>query len=278
MKALVTKLNGTVTDGNLLRLGELRVTFKPSKEDDSLIVLSNYANTKAIFSKQVKTEDGIIQPNVLTQLTKEIKAASTNTVEVSLLKKYDFPSFLGLSYGELDLDMLEYSKDITSIMLQNCNPTGSLSVFSKLPKLTTISNLAGEGVTGDLSDLLGVQNLSKMVISCPNITGDIAVLKQMKNLKTFNLYNSGVSGDIKELAYLDITDFTTSITLTKVSGNIEDYVKVKRQQGTTTGSASFNWIGNGLIKFNGTAIKNVQSNTLSWTNSTITFNDETINL
>lgn len=279
MKSLVTKLNGTVKNDDLLKIGEFRVTFKPTKENDVLLVLSDFSKITAIFDHQVKTDSGVIGANAMTQLTGNIKAVSTDVVKASLFKKYDFPSFIGIQHGEFELDALEYCKNITSIQLTDSTPNGSLSIFSKLPLLTTISDLSGNLVYGDLSDLLGLSKLSKLMMSCPNVTGDIAVLKKMTSLKTWQLYNClEISGDIKELAYLDRTDFSISITGTKVSGNLEDFVKAKREKGINSGTVKFNWIGNGLIKFNGIAIANVKDNTLSWTNSTITFNDETINI
>lgn len=279
MKSLVTKLNGTVVNDDLLKIGEFRVTFKPTKENDVLLVLSDFSKIMATFDHQVKTDSGVIGANAMTQLTENIKAVSTDVVKASLFKKYDFPSFVGIQHGEFELDALEYSKNISSIQLTDSTPNGSLSAFSKLPLLTTISDISGNLVYGDLSDLLSLSKLSKLAMSCPNVTGDIAVLKKMTSLKTWQLYNcSKISGDIKELAYLDKTDFSISITGTKVSGNLEDFVKAKREKGINSGTVKFNWIGNGLIKFNGIAIANVKDNTLSWTNSTITFNDETINL
>lgn len=219
-KCLVTKLSGSSSNTELLKIGEMRIKF------DKVAVPS--VNTQAFglkVEKPVKIEiigDGYFTDKTLSAnkgtwqtLTKESSEffVSSNTTEVAILDKYALTSvrvdYSGQESSTIDgynrilsMDDLKYSTNMSYIYLANTQTTGSIESLRNLIALTYL-NLKSTKVTGSIDSL---KNLTKLAIlnldNDTQITGDISNLKNLTNLTSLYFNNTKVTGDISNLKNL----------------------------------------------------------------------------
>lgn len=179
---------------------------------------------------------------------------------------------------------------ITSLRMNNSNENNNKSgIKFDLSQLNNMDNLIDVSLVayGDVSVFNNIKNKSCTMIALSTIFndynaiyGDIAAFSDYINIKYlyFNTIN-GLYGDISSLSKLtkliDITLGSTSIT-----GTIESFVQGQRSNGRTTCNELLcKWFQTSEgITFNGEPCESTTTGTciLSWTETTITYNDVTI--
>lgn len=231
-KCLVTKLNGTVDNDSLMRIGEFRIKMKkvsaPTK-DSQLIKIGVTSDTELRI-----VGDGYFTDSTLTQnkgkkitisrndeVSNEVYV-SNGDIELAVMNKYNLVeiSMPKSQYNKdraFDLDALKYSTHLKSLeaigskvfgnlnSLSNCNRlasivlgntlvTGNFSVFAG--KNMGVINLNNTAVVGDISNLKTSNTLSFLYIGNTAISGDISILGDKNILRYLNIANSALYGDI----------------------------------------------------------------------------------
>lgn len=272
---LVTTYKATVDNPELKVLGEVAVKFKNVKADSVLIYLQNnpvfeYVNV----DRNVKSIDGtVLSAGNLEPGTYEngIKSIGAGDYTLRIKSKYTVNNFYAIAPLEMDVNDLQY-KETMSFYHARVNHTGSSDI--KLSNINDIEIFCDTEIP--ITEIIK-SSTTKCLANCAK--GDIASVKEfLPNLTKVRFYNSkGLYGDFKWLGLTNANTFETCILKTEISGNVEDFVAIRRENGQTTGEVTFNWLGDGgKIKFKGESITNVSSNTISWDETTITFNGETI--
>ena len=230
-KCLVTKLNGSVDNIELLRLGEMRIKVEsvesPTKDTQGFGVSFIEPTTVEIVG------DGYFTDNTLTENKgKSIVVSSLQGVIVSqattvaIRNKYKLlnlnvfiPS--GNPYGKnkvLNIEDLKYSTPLTYLNLSTVQASGDIANLKNLTNLTVL-NIAVTNVSGDIANLKNLTNLTVLNIAVTNVSGDIANLKNLTNLTNLSLDDTKVAGDIANLKNLtNLTEIRFSKT--QISGDI----------------------------------------------------------
>lgn len=221
-KCLVTKLNGTVNNDSIIRIGEARVVFTktdaPSKLSQGLTLVT---------TKDVKLEivgDGYFTDENLTENKGKTMTANTGSttlyvsnsnVELAILDKYNIKGVrVPVSNKQLgcqvDIDFFKYSSNMTALYLNNSNSKGDLSSLENLPLLVEV-NLANTQVTGDIANLKNMSALKFLYLNNIKSKGDLSSLKALTTLTTLDLSKTNISGNISSLTAL------TNLTLLNLS-------------------------------------------------------------
>ena len=222
-KCLITKLNGSVQNDSLLRIGEFcikvskvesptadsqKFSVRNNKDTHLRIIGNGYFTNETLSENKGKVMD--IAAN-----TETLVYYSNGDYEIVVSEKYSlgsFGSFLSTYWkdfkGKLsfDIESLKYSPNITNLMLSNTQVTGDIAVLGKL--------------TG----------LKILFLSNTQITGDISVLGKLTGLVHLNLSNTQVTGDIAVLGKLTVLNDIPSVLNTKVTGDISVYKNTKTNQ------------------------------------------------
>ena len=236
-KCLVTKLNGTVNNSSILRLGEMR--FKVSKVDaptegTQLLGLFVNAPSKVEIIGDGYFTDKTLQENKgkslsIDSTTNGIFVSSTSDVEVALLGKYAITRINSYYNGQpndtiynknksFNIDDLKYSTALTTLSLSNAQISGDIANLKNLTALTTLG-LSNTQISGDIANLKNLTALTTLGLSNTQISGDIANLKNLTALTTLSLYNTQISGDIANLK--NLTALTTlGLYNAQISGDI----------------------------------------------------------
>lgn len=222
-KCLITKLNGSVQNDSLLRIGEFcikvskvesptadsqKFSVRNAKDTQLRIIGNGYFTNETLSENKGKVMD--IAAN-----TETLVYYSNGDYEIVVSEKYSLGSFgvfLSTSWkdfkGKLsfDIESLKYSPNITNLMLSNTPVTGDIAVLGKL--------------TG----------LQILFLSDTQITGDISVLGKLTGLVHLRLSNAPVTGDISVLGKLTGLTDIPSVLNTKVTGDISVYKNTKTNQ------------------------------------------------
>ena len=214
-KCLITKLNGSVQNDSLLRIGEFGVkvstvesptadsqkfSVRNTKDSQLRIIGDGYFTNETLSENKGKVMD--IAAN-----TETLVYYSNGDYEIVVSEKYSL-SYIGISLstnwkafkGKLsfDIESLKYSPNITIIYLFNTQVTGDIFVLGKLTGLTK-ADLSNTQVTGDISvlgKLTGLRDIPD--ISYTKVTGDISVYRNTK-VTQIRLVGTSVSGDLSVL-------------------------------------------------------------------------------
>lgn len=215
-KCLVTKLSGSSSNTELLKIGEMRIKF------DKVAVPS--VNTQAFglkVNKPVKIEiigDGYFTDKTLSvnkgtwqTLTTESSDffVSSNTTEVAILDKYALTSVRVDYSGQvsstidgsnriLSTDDLKYSTNVSYIYLANTQTTGSIESLRNLIALTYL-NLSNTKVTGNIDSIKSLTALVQLNLSNTKVTGDISNLENLTKVKDMRFTNCILTGDLATL-------------------------------------------------------------------------------
>ena len=99
------------------------------------------------------------------------------------------------------------------------NVTGNISSLSELTNLTTL-DIPNTSIIGNISNISNLVNLTTLVFTNTSITGDISNLSNLVNLTTLGINNTSIIGDIKTLVKLtQLTELNASNCA--LSGTIE---------------------------------------------------------
>ena len=253
---LITRLNGSVSNSSIPKIGEMRIKVlpiaSPSKESQCFIFTFNKQATVEIigdgyFTNETLTVNNgkkvIIAPNVDTSVY-----VSNGSFEIAIPCKYDLITILTYTLGQgvdnkdmSSIDSLKYSYALTNINLPNTKAFGDIDGLKDLLNLKAI-NFSYTQVSGDIGglgkcvkltninmpntqvsgDIGGIGNLTALqYLTLPNtqVSGDIGGLGKCVKLTNINMPNTQVSGDIGGIGNLTALQYLT-LSNTQVSGDI----------------------------------------------------------
>lgn len=267
---LVTKLKGTVDNDNIPRLGESVLTGVANGINLRVHGTVSFRATSNILSL---TEGGPYTSYVEINDTNEtLRSVYINgTAEKLFIKGYDIATLYSFGASEADLSFMMF------------NTHGRLEAINQDAGIVTVPRMAGyiiiRGTNVQLED---VEYPYLTFLSINGSTGSRysaeQFVKNMPNLESLYLAASPYSvwyGDFNLLGKLvHLIELRGGSSF---EGSIEGFVVNARNAGRTTGYVDLMWIPNN-ITFNGspTSIDGTITR-LSWTDSTITLGDTTIN-
>ena len=301
-KCLITKLNGSVQNDSLLRIGEFvvkvskvesptadsqRFCVRNTKDSQLRIIGDGHFTNETLSENKGKVMDIVANTETLVYY-------SNGDYEIVVSEKYSL-SYIGISLstnwkafeGKLSfgIESLKYSPNITNIYLFNAQVTGDISVLGKLTGLTK-AELSNTQVTGDISVLGKLTGLTGIYLTNTQVTGDISVLGKLTGLTGIYLSNTQVTGDISVLGkltgltgiYLSNTQVTGDISVlgtltrltdipdisyTKVTGDISVYRNTKVNQIRLVGTSVYGDLS--VLPNNVLWVQGRNTGTFTWT-------------
>ena len=214
-KCLITKLNGSVQNNSLLRIGEF--TVKVSKVESPTADSQKFSIRNTKDSQLRIIGDGYFTNETLTENKGKVMdiAANTETLiyysngdyEIAVAEKYSLDSigiFLSTSWkdfkGKLsfDIESLKYSPNITRLSLNNTQVTGDIAALGRLTNLTLI-HLVNTQVTGDIAVFGRLTNLTDIpLVNDTKVTGDISIYRNTRGSQ-LRFTGTSVYGDLSVL-------------------------------------------------------------------------------
>lgn len=220
IKSLVTKLKGSVSNTDLLRLGEMRIYINketsPTQKSRSLqfnvsdttvleIVGNGYFTDKTLSENKGKTTSLTSGYHTVYVSNDDIVLAILNKYNIVMLfsDDYTLEGSNGSLHKSFDLESLKYSTKL-NILQFGFPVTGDISTLSNLTSLTTIY-LSNSLVTGDISTLGDLVNLETLNLERSSVTGDITTLSKLKKLKKVYLRETKTYGNASSFASASLT-------------------------------------------------------------------------
>ena len=254
-KCLITKLNGSVQNNSLLRIGEF--TVKVSKIESPTADSQKFSINNTKDSQLRIIGDGYFTNETLTENKGKVMNISANTetlvyysngdYEIAVSEKYSL-YFIGIFLstnwkdfkGKLsfDIESLKYSSNITRLFLANTQVTGDIAVLGKLTGIQVVL-LDNTQVTGDIAALGKLSNITQLSLANTQVTGDIAALGKLINIRELYLTNTQVTGDIAVFGRLTNLTEIPSVNNTKVTGDISIYRNTRSSQLRFTGTSVY---------------------------------------
>jgi hypothetical protein len=207
-KCLVTKLNGTVDNDNLLRIGEIRL-FNTKLSNPT----GNSQYMSLTFSKDANLEivgDAYFTDANLSENKGKTKSCSANQnsdfyvsnndCQIAILDKYSLIKIETNAHRVGDLEDLRFSKGLSFISANGSGQTGDISNLKNLTALTTLS-LSSTQVSGDISNLKNLTALTILSLSSKKtaLTGDIGELHTLTKCIEMYLAGNKLTGDLATL-------------------------------------------------------------------------------
>ena len=213
-KCLVTKLNGSSNNPELLRLGEMRMKIlkvsNPTEHTQCFSLSVNKAITLEIVSDGYFTDKTLTEnkgKNISLNVgANDIWVNGNSDVEIAILDKYSLTRIT--TYYQNELQNKIYGDNI-KLNLSDLKYSNNL----------TILDLSYTQVSGDIANLKDCASFISLNLSNTQVSGDIANFKNLTALTTLSLYNTQIGGDIANLKNLTLLTYL-SLDNTKVSGNI----------------------------------------------------------
>ena len=228
-KCLVTKLNGSISNQEIFKLGEVRIKIhrvaNPSASTQKLYVL---------FNQDTKLE--IIGDGYFTDVNLSINKGKTLVVKgnidtdvyvsngdfiLSISNKYALKTLSDIGTNkDIEINFLKYSTELTNLNLNNAKVSGDIADLSNLTALTNVS-LNNSEVSGNIADLKNLTKLRVLNLYNTLVSGDIADLKNLTALTDINLCNftTPIIGDIGSLHSLESIKYI-SIQSSQLSGDL----------------------------------------------------------
>ena len=248
-KCLITKLNGSVNNSELLKIGELRINFgkvqNPTKENRSLNIKVNKKSKVELVGNGYFTDENLGTNKgkslLLSPDTNNYIYISNNDVAISISDKYaltgifhqavEYPWYVSgdKSHIKYYLEDLKYSAALTNLSVKGANISGDISALTNLTALVTM-DLSNAQVSGDISALTNLTALTSMNLSNTQVSGDISALANLTALTSMNLSNmqNPLTGNISNLK-----------SLTKCADIKLDYSKLTGDLATLPASCRF---------------------------------------
>ena len=230
MKCLITKLEGSVTNDSLPKIGELRYFIKKTDDVRNVFLFDGIAGkaVKSVVSGKnyfTNANGEINNGNSLsTALTQDgnryFKSLEDGYYTIS--QKYDIGRIIIRNYKDMEYDISDFSycKNLTSLAISNTSVIGDIASLKALVNLTSLA-ISNTSVIGDIASLKALVNLTSLAISNTSVSGDIASLKSLVNLTSLNINNTSVSGDIASLKSL-VNLTTLNVSNSSVSGDCKN--------------------------------------------------------
>ena len=215
-KCLVTKLDGSSNNPDLLRLGEMRMKIlkvsNPTEHTQGFSIGVNNNVTLEIVSNGYFTDKTLTENKgkniTINAGTSSVWVSGNNDVEIAILDKYSLTSLATYYvteassdvYGKnikLDISDLKYSTALTSIVLSEAQVSGDIANLKNLTALTSI-NLLGTQVSGDIANLKNLTALISLNLYNAQVplTGDIGQLSTLSSCVSISLKYSKLTGDL----------------------------------------------------------------------------------
>ena len=203
-KCLVTKLNGTVNNNDLLHIGEFVIGVESSAADELLFQVS-LGNSEYYCEQTHKLDEENVSGGVKKAIGDwhDLKSISAGLYRFHFFGKYNVFAILEKSkLGAYEINGLSF-----------------------LNKLTEFSLTAKDFF--DLDNLKQSKSL-KMINVNGNITGDISSLQGMSNVNNLIIYSSKVTGDISSLNGMsNLTNLSGSLQINCYAQNLQQFTKLK---------------------------------------------------
>lgn len=261
---LVTKLKGVVDNDDLLKLGEMVLTFNTAGQGITI------SNNKGVV---LTTENGTFADGTTskTLAINQVEYFQFNTAG-TILHISDKYGLVYLNPGDswtdkevrVNIDDLKYSPSLGRLQSRNnTGITGNLKTIDNFANLSSVDLRGCPNVTGSIN--LNLPVCSKFFISGnPNITGDLAsaiFVRGNSVLTECQVSDTKISGSINSLLIpLTCTNFNISSN-PNLEGTLEAFAAA---QGRTSGSLFISIIGT-QITFNGEAV--ASNKTIYWGSS-----------
>lgn len=217
-KCLITKLNGTVKNDSILKLGEFIINCKDkccfilqfSKEATLRIAGVGYFSDSSYSGNKGK----ILKVNA----DEEINVYVVGTCQVICSDKYNLISVFcqNSKTFTFDIECIKYSKQLRKIGGYAGNITGNLSNLTGKENLEIMA-LNYEGITGNLKDINNLPNLDYIAVG-ENINGNLSdlIAPEVSNL---NILGNHINGTLSDLqAFKKLTD----VFFKGIDGNLKD--------------------------------------------------------
>ena len=230
MKCFITKLEGSVTNDSLPKIGELRYLIKKTSDVRNNFLFDGVADKaviNAVSGKNYFTNvNGTVNNgNSISYKTTQDANRYFKSLEdgyYTISQKYDIGRILIRDYKDMEIDISDFSycKNLTSFTVSNSSVSGDIASLNSLVNLTTLS-INNSSVSGDIASLNSLVNLTTLSINNSSVSGDIASLNSLVNLTTLSINNSSVSGDIASLnSLVNLTELNVSNS--KVNGDCKN--------------------------------------------------------
>ena len=212
-KCLVTKLDGTVNNNDLLHIGECVIGVESSSANELLFQV-DLGNTEYYCEQShVLGEENVGAGTKRAIVSwKDIKSSGVGLYRFHFLNKYSIKGLLEKSIkGINEINQVNYLNNITQIAL-NLN-SDDVFDLNALKQSTSLNLLILKGnVTGDISSLKNMTALTNLSINSNNVTGDISSLKNMTALTNLSINSNNVTGDISSLKNMTaLTNFSGTL-------------------------------------------------------------------
>ena len=240
-RCLVTKLNGSVDNTSLLRIGEMRIGISkidsPNHWTQGFRITVNKLTVLEIIGDGYFTDVNLTANNgkkiTLNPNVSEKVYVSNGNFEVAILDKYalvdiyDYDTYSegNSTYSQKnksisDIGFFKYSTALTSLGLSNTNLSGDIANLKNLTALTRIE-LSKTNLSGDIANLKNLTALTILKLNSTNISGDIANLKNLTALTNLELSNAQIplTGEISALSTLSKCS-TISLSFSKLTGDL----------------------------------------------------------
>ena len=254
-KCLITKLNGSVDDNELLRMGEMRIKVESvgsaTKDTQGLGVAFIEPTAVEIVGNGYFTDNTLTENKGKNMVVSGSQGVIVNqATTIAIRNKYKLTGLnvfipSGSPYGKnkvLNIDDLKYSTSLNSLNLVSAQASGDIASLKNLTALATLS-LGNTQVVGDIANLKNLTSLKTLRLSLTKVNGDIANLKNLTALKSLSLSNAQVplTGGIGQLSALsNCTDI--SLQYSKLTGDLATLPSVCRFASFSSDKGSvFTW-------------------------------------
>ena len=237
-KCLVTKLNGSINNSTLKRIGEIRVKFNkvtsptyssqgfninPSKNTKLEIIGDGYFTDKNLLENKGKNLE--IDINDIKRIY-----VSNGDFELAILDKYNLVNVgfdannSNSSNKSIDINDFKYSKGLKYLAILNERVSGNIEALKEHSNIETLIITNTPDLTGNIKSLTNILKLKSLSFSNTSIEGDVASLILLK-ASSIDLSNTKFSGDIgnitetNKIKQLDISN-------TSIYGNISGFSNI----------------------------------------------------
>lgn len=211
-KCLVTKLNGTVNNNDLLHIGECVVGVESKSSNETLFSL-NLGNFEYYCE----------QPHVLGEKNvgagekrkfegwNDIKSSAAGLYRFHFLNKYFIKGLITRSINNLnEITQLNFLNNITQIVLYSDDSFD----LDNLKQSTSLASISLKGnIVGDISSLKNMAALTNLTVDSTQVTGDISSLKNMTALVSLSgkCFINGKAEELKKLPNLTSFDCENAV-------------------------------------------------------------------
>lgn len=275
-KCLITKLNGTVSDNSIPKLGELRITFNSNAASHK----GKKITVKFIVDTEIKCSGGYFSDSTLSSNKGTI--ISVPAQQQTDLYVVGNEGYLSIANGKynlslinltnsifaIDISDINYNKYLNYVIVQQSPTYGDIKGISKLVDTTDLSLFLTK-VSGNISILANFTKLETLNLARAPLTGDIAALADITTLRTVTLDSQDLYGDISAFAKsINLADLYIP-RLPNIHGSIEELAENMKNAGRISGTLTVTCSGSN-ITYNGSV---VESKKINFSTSGVTYSD-----